>query len=151
MENILELKEHKKIIKFNIWQACSYFIFYSFIGCLLETGFGLWSKGVIESRQSFLFGPFCIIYGIGALLIITFLSSLKDKPIKLTTLEFDLLVLLVQNINKSFSREDILDSIWGTDYFGSDRAVDDLVRRLRKKMPLLNVNTIYGYGYRLSA
>ncbi len=83
MENILELKEHKKIIKFNIWQACSYFIFYSFIGCLLETGFGLWSKGVIESRQSFLFGPFCIIYGIGALLIITFLSSLKDKPIKL--------------------------------------------------------------------
>ena len=77
--------------------------------------------------------------------------SIKDKTIKLTTLEFDLLVLLVQNINKSFSREDILDSIWGTDYFGSDRAVDDLVRRLRKKMPLLNVNTIYGYGYRLSA
>ena len=77
--------------------------------------------------------------------------SVKDKPIKLTTLEFDLLVLLVENINKSFSREDILDAVWGNDYFGSDRAVDDLVRRLRKKMPLLNVNTIYGYGYRLSA
>lgn len=77
--------------------------------------------------------------------------SVKDKTIKLTTLEFDLLVLLVENINKSFSREDILDVVWGNDYFGSDRAVDDLVRRLRKKMPLLNVNTIYGYGYRLSA
>ena len=77
--------------------------------------------------------------------------SVKDKPIKLTTLEFDLLILLVENINKSFSREDILNAIWGNDYFGSDRAVDDLVRRLRKKMPLLNVNTIYGYGYRLSA
>ncbi len=77
--------------------------------------------------------------------------SIKDKPIKLTTLEFDLLVLLVENINKSFSREDILNAVWGNDYFGSDRAVDDLVRRLRKKMPLLNVNTIYGYGYRLSA
>ena len=77
--------------------------------------------------------------------------SCKDKPIKLTTLEFDLLVLLVENINKSFSRDDILNSVWGNDYFGSDRAVDDLVRRLRKKMPLLNVNTIYGYGYRLSA
>ena len=77
--------------------------------------------------------------------------SIKDKLIKLTTLEFDLLVLLVENINKSFSREDILDAVWGNDYFGSDRAVDDLVRRLRKKMPLLNVNTIYGYGYRLSA
>ena len=77
--------------------------------------------------------------------------SCKDKPIKLTTLEFDLLVLLIENLNKSFSREDILDAVWGNDYFGSDRAVDDLVRRLRKKMPLLNVNTIYGYGYRLSA
>ena len=77
--------------------------------------------------------------------------SIKDKSIKLTTLEFDLLVLLVENLNKSFSREDILDAVWGNDYFGSDRAVDDLVRRLRKKMPLLNVNTIYGYGYRLSA
>ena len=77
--------------------------------------------------------------------------SSKSKEIKLTTLEFDLLVLLVKNINKSFSREDILTAIWGMDYFGSDRAVDDLVRRLRKKMPLLNVNTIYGYGYRLSA
>ena len=77
--------------------------------------------------------------------------SIKDKLIKLTTLEFDLLVLLVENLNKSFSREDILDAVWGNDYFGSDRAVDDLVRRLRKKMPLLNVNTIYGYGYRLSA
>src|SRR5699024_80571 len=64
----------------------------------------------------------------------------KNKEIKLTTLEFDLLVLLVQNINKSFSRDEILSAIWGSDYFGSDRAVDDLVRRLRKKMPLLNVN-----------
>ena len=77
--------------------------------------------------------------------------SVKDKTIKLTTLEFDLLLLLVENLNKSFSREDILNAVWGNDYFGSDRAVDDLVRRLRKKMPLLNVNTIYGYGYRLSA
>ena len=83
MENILELREHKKIIKFNIWQTSCYFIFYSFIGFLLETGFGLWSKGVIESRQSFLFGPFCIIYGIGATLMITFLTSLKNNPIKL--------------------------------------------------------------------
>ena len=76
--------------------------------------------------------------------------NFKNKEIKLTTLEFDLLVLLVNNINKSFSREEILSAIWGMDYFGSDRAVDDLVRRLRKKMPLLNVNSIYGYGYRLS-
>lgn len=73
-----------------------------------------------------------------------------EKEIKLTTLEFDLLLLLLSNIDKSFSREEILNSVWGDDYFGSDRVVDDLVRRLRKKMPKLNVNTIYGYGYRLS-
>lgn len=73
-----------------------------------------------------------------------------EKEIKLTTLEFDLLLLFLRNINKSFSREEILNYVWGDDYFGSDRAVDDLVRRLRKKMPKLNVSTIYGYGYRLS-
>lgn len=74
----------------------------------------------------------------------------EDKEIKLTTLEFDLLVLILKNRNKSFSRDDLLNNIWGNDYFGSDRAVDDLVRRLRKKMPKLNISTIYGYGYRLS-
>ncbi len=79
------------------------------------------------------------------------LVTSKNKEIKLTTLEFDLLVLLVKNINKSFSREEILNTVWGMDYFGSDRAVDDLVRRLRKKMPKLNVGTVYGYGYRLSS
>ena len=55
-----------------------------------------------------------------------------------------------KNINKSFSREEILESVWGDDYFGSDRAVDDLVRRLRKKCKDLNILTVYGYGYRLS-
>ena len=74
----------------------------------------------------------------------------KNKVIKLTTLEFDLLLLLVENRNKCFSREEILDAVWGKDYFGTDRVVDDLVRRLRKKMPKLNVNAVYGYGYRLS-
>ena len=73
-----------------------------------------------------------------------------NKEIKLTTLEFDLLLLFINNIGKSFSREEILSSVWGDDYFGSDRVVDDLVRRLRKKMKELNISTIYGYGYRLS-
>ena len=75
----------------------------------------------------------------------------KDqKQIKPTTLEFDLLILFLKNINKGFSRDEILNYIWGDDYFGTDRVVDDLVRRLRKKMPKLNINAIYGYGYRMS-
>lgn len=72
------------------------------------------------------------------------------KEIKLTTLEFDLLILFLKNRDKSFTRDEILDAIWGNDYFGSDRVVDDLVRRLRKKLPKLNLNSIYRYGYRLS-
>lgn len=73
-----------------------------------------------------------------------------DKELNLTTLEFDLLYMFLTNKNKSFSRDDILNIIWGNDYFGTDRVVDDLVRRLRKKMPDININTIYGYGYRLT-
>lgn len=73
----------------------------------------------------------------------------NEKEIKLTTLEFDLLLLFLKNREKTFSREEILDVVWGNDYFGSDRVVDDLVRRLRKKLPNLNLDAIYGYGYRL--
>ena len=76
--------------------------------------------------------------------------SRGEVELTLTTLEFDLLYMFVTNKNKSFSRDDILNIIWGSDYFGNDRVVDDLVRRLRKKMPDININTIYGYGYRLT-
>ena len=72
-----------------------------------------------------------------------------DEDLNLTTLEFDLLYMFVTNKEKSFSRDNILNNIWGENYFGTDRVVDDLIRRLRKKMPLLDINTIYGYGYRL--
>ena len=74
----------------------------------------------------------------------------NEKIINLTTLEYDLLIMFLDNKNKSFSREDILKIVWGDDYFGSDRVVDDLVRRLRRKMPKLSINTIYGFGYRLT-
>ena len=72
------------------------------------------------------------------------------KEVNLTTLEFDLLYMFLNNKGKSYSRDDILNIIWGENYFGSDRVVDDLVRRLRKKMPKLHINTIYGFGYRLT-
>ena len=74
---------------------------------------------------------------------------LNNKEIILTTLEFDLLNMFLQNKGKSFSRDEILSKVWGENYYGTDRVVDDLIRRLRKKMPDLNINTIYGYGYRL--
>ncbi|HSV31788.1 MAG TPA: response regulator transcription factor [Atribacteraceae bacterium] len=72
------------------------------------------------------------------------------KPINLTAREFDLLLFFSKNSGQALSREQILEAVWGPDYFGSDRAVDDLVRRLRKKMPELRLDTLYAFGYRLN-
>jgi len=78
------------------------------------------------------------------------LVKIKEEEISMTSGEFDLLVLLIKKNGGAVTREQILNSLWGDSYFGSDRVVDDLVRRLRKKMPKLKVETIYGHGYRLS-
>jgi two-component system response regulator CssR len=72
-----------------------------------------------------------------------------ENELELTTKEFDLLMLFVKNKGTAFLREQILEKVWDTNYFGSDRVVDDTLRRLRKKMPKLNIHTIYGFGYRL--
>lgn len=73
-----------------------------------------------------------------------------DDEIEVTAKEYDLVLNLVRNINRAFSREELLTLIWGEDYFGSDRAVDDLVKRLRRKIDGLPIETVWGYGYRLS-
>ena len=76
------------------------------------------------------------------------ITDTTHEVIELTTKEFELLMLFVNNKKVAFTREDILDKIWGSDYFGSDRVVDDTLRRLRRKMPKLNIHTLYGFGYR---
>ena len=58
-------------------------------------------------------------------------------------------MLFVKNRGTAFTREDILQKVWEENYFGSDRVVDDTMRRLRRKMPNLTIHTIYGFGYRL--
>lgn len=73
----------------------------------------------------------------------------SEEEISLTTKEFDMLILFVEHPNRAFSRETLLVNIWGDDYFGSDRAVDDLVKRVRKKIPSIPLETVWGYGYRL--
>jgi two-component system response regulator CssR len=72
-----------------------------------------------------------------------------EAELELTTKEFDLLMLFVRNRATAFSREQILKKVWEINYYGSDRVVDDTLRRLRRKMPDLNIHTIYGFGYRL--
>ena len=69
--------------------------------------------------------------------------------INLTSKEFDILLLFAKNPFRTFSRDQILKYIWNDDHFGSDRSVDDLIRRLRKKADLLRIESVYGYGYRL--
>lgn len=73
----------------------------------------------------------------------------NDKIVNLTELEYDLLIYLLNNRGKSIDRDQILKELWQDNYFGSSRVVDDLVRRLRKKMKKATIKTIYGYGYRL--
>jgi two-component system response regulator CssR len=72
-----------------------------------------------------------------------------DPLVDLTTKEMDLILLLTGDIGKAFSREKIIEHVWGENYFGSERAVDDVVRRVRKKMPRIHLETLYGYGYRI--
>ncbi len=72
-----------------------------------------------------------------------------SDEIDLTTKEFDLLMMFIKNKGIAFSRDKILENVWEENYYGSDRVVDDTLRRLRKKLPNLNIHTIYGYGYRL--
>ncbi len=73
----------------------------------------------------------------------------SGKVVDLTTKEFDLLMLFSHNRGTAFSREQILLKVWETNYYGSDRVVDDTLRRLRRKLPALSIHTIYGFGYRL--
>ncbi|MDY0395339.1 response regulator transcription factor [Virgibacillus halophilus] len=73
----------------------------------------------------------------------------NGKEQDVTTKEFTMLLLFAENANRAFSREELLVKVWGEDYFGSDRAVDDLVKRIRKKFPELQLETVWGYGYRL--
>lgn len=69
----VEAKSKKKkftIMGFSIWRLLAYFIIYSVVGFIIETVFGLITKGVIESRQSSLYLPICSIYGVGAVVMI---------------------------------------------------------------------------------
>ncbi|MFY0544859.1 response regulator transcription factor [Brevibacillus sp. H7] len=74
-----------------------------------------------------------------------------ETPIELTTKEFEFIIYLLHNRGIALHREQILRAVWGEDYIGSDRAVDDLVKRIRKKLPKFPLETVYGFGYRMTA
>ena len=75
------IKKKKKLTinGISIWRILAYFIIYSVLGYIIETIYGMITKGVWESRQSFLYGPFCGIYGLGAVVMIICLHKFPRK------------------------------------------------------------------------
>jgi DNA-binding response OmpR family regulator len=80
-----------------------------------------------------------------------FIATLDNKPLDLSRTEFTLLHLLLRNPGRTFGRAYLLDTIWGENYVGGDRSVDNAVLRLRKKLGTLgdSIETVWGVGYRL--
>ncbi|MCM1046932.1 MAG: response regulator transcription factor [Clostridiales bacterium] len=79
-------------------------------------------------------------------------AYINDKEINLTAKEFEVLELLMKNPNKVYSREKLLDTVWGSDYPGDVRTVDVHIRRLREKIEEtpsdpMYVHTKWGVGY----
>lgn len=77
-----------------------------------------------------------------------------DKQVPTTNKEFEMLLYMLKNPDKALSRDQIIENIWGYDYVGETRSVDDLVRRLRKKLrkhdAKISIETIWGYGYKVT-
>lgn len=78
---------------------------------------------------------------------------LEEQPLSLTKKEIELLWTLATNKNKVFTRENLLNSLWGYDYFGDSRTVDSHIKRLRSKLdeyphPSWDIKTIWGVGYK---
>lgn len=69
---------------------------------------------------------------------------------ELTLKEFELFLFLVENKNSVLTREKLLENVWGYDYYGETRTVDNHIQRIRKKLDLKKeIKTIFGLGYRL--
>ena len=67
--------------------------------------------------------------------------------VDLSVKEYEVLLLFINNVNRALSRDQILERIWEDVYGVSSRVVDDTVRRVRKKIPTLKIENVYGYGY----
>lgn len=76
--------------------------------------------------------------------------SVDGQTIKLTPKEYELLIYLVSNPNRAFSRQQILNGVWGYDYYGDDRTVDTHVKMLRESLKEYRkyIITVWGMGYK---
>lgn len=72
-----------------------------------------------------------------------------NESIALTTREFDILKILLENQGRVFSRDNLLNSIWGYDYFGDEKIVNTHIKNIRRKMGMDYIETIRGVGYKI--
>lgn len=79
--------------------------------------------------------------------------KVKDEEIMLTTKEYEVLKYLIENKGYPLSRNKIISNIWGYEYDGYDRNVDDTIKRLRKKLreagSIVEIQTVWGFGYKI--
>ncbi len=75
----------------------------------------------------------------------------KDELIVLTRTEFDLLLFLANHIGRVFTRDELLDHVWGYNHFPTTRTVDTHILQLRQKIPGLEIETLRGVGYKMKA
>ncbi len=82
------------------------------------------------------------------------ISGTSEQEIQLTAMEYDFINFMITNKNRVFTRAQLLTNIWEYQYLGDTRAVDDLVKRIRKKLDAAKtdfcIETVWGYGYKVT-
>jgi DNA-binding response OmpR family regulator len=78
----------------------------------------------------------------------------KEHEIQFTAMEFNFIYFMVSNKGRVFTRDQLLSKVWDYQYMGDTRAVDDLVKRIRKKLDAAKtdfaIETVWGYGYKVT-
>lgn len=79
--------------------------------------------------------------------------SINGSEVSLTAKEFDTLKTLMENVDLPMTREQLLEKVWGYDYFGEERIIDDVIKRIRKKLKdhasSMEIKTVWGFGYKV--
>ena len=103
-----------------------------------------WSRSDFAQQERIKMGPLCIDLAAHEV-------TIEGRPRQLTHQEFALLSFLCQNRGRVFSRRQLLERVWGVDYYGSSRTVDIHVRRLRMKLgqAMNSLETVRGVGYKM--
>ncbi|PSW20204.1 DNA-binding response regulator [Photobacterium sanctipauli] len=77
--------------------------------------------------------------------------TLNGDNVTLTRTEFELLVFLAKNAGRVFTRDELLDQVWGYNHYPTTRTVDTHILQLRQKLPGIEIETLRGVGYRMKS